>query len=121
MRKPRMTYLIGLIVFSLAVCMPIQTMAAEAEFKLKIMGVHRSLDIFKSWERWAKTVEEKTQGKVQFELTTLPELGIGGKETIRLIDELDGSQLADSSMMPEDIPGFACRDSPSFGSGTTRS
>jgi TRAP-type C4-dicarboxylate transport system substrate-binding protein len=58
---------------------------ARAEFKLKLMGINRTLDPWKLYEEWAQSVEKRTNGRVQFELTSLPELGLGGAETIRVL------------------------------------
>ena len=58
---------------------------AKAEFKLKLMGINRTLDPWKLYEEWTQSVEKRTNGRVQFELTSLPELGLGGAETIRLL------------------------------------
>ena len=59
--------------------------ATKAEFKLKLMGINRALDPWKLYQEWAQTVEKRTNGRVQFELTSLPELGFGGAETIRVL------------------------------------
>lgn len=59
--------------------------ATKAEFKLKLMGINRTLDPWKLYQDWAQTVEKRTSGRVQFELTSLPELGLGGAETLRLL------------------------------------
>lgn len=58
---------------------------AKVEFKLKLMGINRTLDPWKLYEEWTQTVEKRTKGRVQFELTSLPELGLAGSETIRLL------------------------------------
>jgi len=58
---------------------------AKAEFTLKLMGINRTLDPWKLYEEWTQTVEKRTKGRVQFELTSLPELGLGGAETIRVL------------------------------------
>src|SRR4030095_1061246 len=57
----------------------------KAEFKLKLMGINRTLDPWKLDQEWAQTVEKRTNGRVQFELTSLPELGLGGAETLRVL------------------------------------
>jgi predicted nuclease of restriction endonuclease-like RecB superfamily len=49
------------------------------------MGIHRPLDPWELYEEWAQSVEKRTNGRVKFELTSLPELGLGGAETIRVI------------------------------------
>jgi len=59
--------------------------ATKAEFKLKLMGINRTLDPWKLYQDWAQTVEKRTNGRVQFELTSLPELGLGGAETLRVL------------------------------------
>ena len=64
---------------------PVTAQAAKAEFKLKLMGINRTLDPWKLYEEWAQTVEKRTNGRVQFELTSLPELGLGGAETLRVL------------------------------------
>jgi TRAP-type C4-dicarboxylate transport system substrate-binding protein len=58
---------------------------AKAEFKLKLMGINRTLDPWKLYEEWTQAVEKRTNGRVQFEMTSLPELGLGGAETIRVL------------------------------------
>lgn len=55
------------------------------EFKLKLMGINRAVDNFKAYEKWGRTVEQRTGGRVQFEVTSLPELGLGGAEIIRVL------------------------------------
>jgi TRAP-type C4-dicarboxylate transport system substrate-binding protein len=58
---------------------------ATAEFTLKLMGINRTLDPWKLFEQWAQSVEKRANGRVKFEFTSLPELGFGGAETVRLI------------------------------------
>jgi TRAP-type C4-dicarboxylate transport system substrate-binding protein len=58
---------------------------AQPQFKLKLMGINRTLDPWKLYEEWARVVENRTGGRVQFEMTSLPELGFGGAETIRVL------------------------------------
>jgi TRAP-type C4-dicarboxylate transport system substrate-binding protein len=58
---------------------------AKPQFKLKLMGINRTLDPWKLYEEWAHAVEKRTDGRVKFEFTSLPELGLGGAETIRVI------------------------------------
>ena len=53
--------------------------APKAEFKLKLMGINRTLDPWKLFQAWAQAVEKRTNGRVQFELTSLPELSLGGR------------------------------------------
>jgi TRAP-type C4-dicarboxylate transport system substrate-binding protein len=57
----------------------------KAEFKLTLMGINRTLDPWKLYEEWTQTVEKRTNGRVQFDLTSLPELGLAGSETIRVL------------------------------------
>jgi TRAP-type transport system periplasmic protein len=57
---------------------------AKADFTLKLMGINRSVPQYRLWEEWAHTVEQRTNGRVKFEFTSLPELGLGGAETIRI-------------------------------------
>jgi TRAP-type C4-dicarboxylate transport system substrate-binding protein len=59
--------------------------AAKPEFTLKLMGINRTLDPWKLFEEWAQSVEKRTNGRVKFEFTSLPELGLGGAETIRVL------------------------------------
>ena len=58
--------------------------AAEAKYKLKFVGISRAVDTWPYWEKWAKSVNEKTGGQVEIELVSLPELGFGGVELIKL-------------------------------------
>jgi len=76
--------LVGLVVVYLGQSLVV-TQAAEAEFKLKLVGIKRTLDPYRLWEEWSETVQKRTNGRVQVELTSLPELGFGGAELIRLI------------------------------------
>jgi TRAP-type C4-dicarboxylate transport system substrate-binding protein len=57
----------------------------KPEFTLKLIGINRTLDPWKLYDEWAQSVEKRTSGRVKFELTSLPELGLGGAETIRVI------------------------------------
>jgi TRAP-type C4-dicarboxylate transport system substrate-binding protein len=89
--------------------------ATKAEFKLKLMGINRTLDPWKLFQEWAQAVEKRTNGRVQFELTSLPELGLGGAETIRVIKtgvvdvaEIYGGYVAGELPMVEilEMPGI---------------
>lgn len=88
---------------------------ARAEFKFKLMGINRTLDPWKLYEEWARVVEKRTNGRVQFELTSLPELGLGGAETIRVLKtgvvdvaEVYGGYVAGELPMVEilEMPGI---------------
>lgn len=59
--------------------------AVKAPFKLKFMGINRTLDPWKLYEEWAHAVEKRSEGRVKFDFTSLPELGLGGAETIRVL------------------------------------
>lgn len=59
--------------------------AADAKYKLKFVGISRAVDTWPYWEKWAKSVNEKTGGQVDLELVSLPELVFGGVELIKLI------------------------------------
>ena len=87
----------------------------KAEFKLKLMGINRALDPWKLYQDWAQVVEKRTSGRVQFELTSLPELGLGGAETIRVLKtgvvdvaEVYGGYVAGELPMVEilELPGI---------------
>jgi TRAP-type C4-dicarboxylate transport system substrate-binding protein len=93
----------------------VDAQAPKAEFKLKLMGINRTLDPWKLFQDWAQAVEKKTSGRVQFELTSLPELGLGGAETIRVIKtgvvdvaEIYGGYVAGELPMVEilEMPGI---------------
>jgi TRAP-type C4-dicarboxylate transport system substrate-binding protein len=84
-------------------------------FSLKLMGINRTLDPWKLFEEWAQRVETRTNGRVKFEFTSLPELGLGGAESIRLIKtgvvdvaEIYGGYVAGELPMLEilEIPGI---------------
>ena len=94
---------------------PVDAQAPKAEFKLKLMGINRTLDPWKLFQDWAQAVEKRTSGRVQFELTSLPELGLGGAETIRVIKtgvvdvaEIYGGYVAGELPMVEilELPGI---------------
>jgi TRAP-type C4-dicarboxylate transport system substrate-binding protein len=51
---------------------------------LKLMAINRTVTQYKLWEEWAQAVEQRANGRIKFEFTSLPELGFGGAETIRL-------------------------------------
>jgi TRAP-type transport system periplasmic protein len=55
------------------------------EFKLKLMGINRAVDNFKAYEQWGRLVEQRTAGRVKIDVTSLPELGLGGAEIIRVL------------------------------------
>jgi TRAP-type C4-dicarboxylate transport system substrate-binding protein len=89
--------------------------AIKPAVRLKLMGVNRTLDPWKLYEEWAQSVERRTNGRVKFELTSLPELGLGGAETIRVIKtgvldvaEVYGGYVAGELPMLEilEIPGI---------------
>ncbi|MGH7372774.1 MAG: TRAP transporter substrate-binding protein DctP [Candidatus Rokuibacteriota bacterium] len=99
---------------------PVGAQAPKAEFKLKLMGINRTLDPWKLFQEWAQAVEKRTSGRVQFELTSLPELSLGGAETIRVIKtgvvdvaEVYGGYVAGELPMVEilELPGIF-RDGP---------
>jgi TRAP-type C4-dicarboxylate transport system substrate-binding protein len=88
---------------------------AKPEFSLKLMGINRTLDPWKLYEEWTQSVEKRTNGRLRFELTSLPELGLGGAETIRVIKtgvvdvaEVYGGYVAGELPMLEilEIPGI---------------
>ena len=94
---------------------PLAAQGGKAEFKLKLMGINRTLDPWKLFAEWARTVENRTNGRVQFELTSLPELGFGGAETIRVLKtgvvdvaEVYGGYVAGELPMVEilEMPGI---------------
>jgi TRAP-type C4-dicarboxylate transport system substrate-binding protein len=58
--------------------------AAPAPITLKFMAINRTVTQYKLWEEWAHAVEHRTDGRVRFDFTSLPELGFGGAETIRV-------------------------------------
>jgi TRAP-type C4-dicarboxylate transport system substrate-binding protein len=58
---------------------------AKAAFKLKLMGINRAVDNFKAYEQWGRVVEQRTNGRVTFDVTSLPELGLGGAEIVRVL------------------------------------
>ncbi len=109
--------ILGLLVSFGGVATPptVEAQAPKAEFKLKLMGINRTLDPWKLFQEWAQTVEKRTNGRVQFELTSLPELGLGGAETIRVIKtgvvdvaEIYGGYVAGELPMVEilEMPGI---------------
>jgi TRAP-type C4-dicarboxylate transport system substrate-binding protein len=58
---------------------------AKSTIKLKLMAINRTVTQYKLWEEWAQAVEKRANGRVTFEFTSLPELGFGGAETIRVV------------------------------------
>lgn len=89
--------------------------ATKPEFTLKLMGINRTLDPWKLFEEWAQSVEKRTNRRVMFDFTSLPELGLGGAETIRVIKtgvvdvaEIYGGYVAGELPMLEilEIPGI---------------
>jgi TRAP-type C4-dicarboxylate transport system substrate-binding protein len=63
---------------------PVAAQPARPEFTLKLMAINRTVTQYKLWEEWARAVEQRANGRVKFEFTSLPELGLGGAETIRV-------------------------------------
>jgi TRAP-type C4-dicarboxylate transport system substrate-binding protein len=57
---------------------------AKSPITLKLMVINRTVTQYKLWEEWAQAVEKRANGQVKFEFTSLPELGLGGAETIRV-------------------------------------
>lgn len=87
MKRP--TMLTGLIVCLMLLGMlePCPTLAGEPAkppITLKLMAINRTVTQYKLWEEWAQAVEQRANGRVKFEFTSLPELGLGGAETIRV-------------------------------------
>ncbi|WP_179137065.1 TRAP transporter substrate-binding protein DctP [Candidatus Entotheonella palauensis] len=91
------------------------TVAADAKYKLKFVGISRAVDTWPYWEKWAKSVNEKTGGQVEIELVSLPELGFGGVELIKLIKtgvvdvaEIYGGYVAGEMPLMEilELPGI---------------
>lgn len=109
--------LMGLIVCIVLVLGPLTTTvaAADANYKLKFVGISRSVDTWPYWEKWAKSVNEKTGGQVEIELVSLPELGFSGVELIKLIKtgvvdvaEIYGGYVAGEMPLMEilELPGI---------------
>jgi TRAP-type C4-dicarboxylate transport system substrate-binding protein len=63
---------------------PVAAQSAKPEFTLKLMAINRTVTQYKLWEEWAQAVEQRANGRIKFEFTSLPELGLGGSETIRV-------------------------------------
>lgn len=108
-------FLCGLLASGLVRPAPAWAQAAKPEFRLKLMGINRTFDPWKLYEEWARTVEQRTSGRVQFEMTSLPELGFGGAETIRIlrtgvidVAEVYGGYVAGELPMVEilEMPGI---------------
>ena len=107
--------ILALLLLVVGLGQPVDAQAPKAEFKLKLMGINRTLDPWKLFQDWAQAVEKKTNGRVQFELTSLPELGLSGAETIRVIKtgvvdvaEIYGGYVAGELPMVEilELPGI---------------
>jgi hypothetical protein len=58
------TLVSGLLVGGLTLPAPAAAQAVKPDFKLKLMGINRTLDPWKLCEEWAKVVEQRTNGKV---------------------------------------------------------
>jgi TRAP-type C4-dicarboxylate transport system substrate-binding protein len=58
--------------------------SAKPQLTLKLMGINHSVPQYRVWEELGQTVEKRANGRVKFEFTSLPELGLGGAETIRI-------------------------------------
>ena len=76
--------IIGGLLWLLGATGPVAAQPAKPDFTLKLMGINRAVPQYRIWEEWAQTVEKRTHGRVKFEFTSLPELGFGGAETIRI-------------------------------------
>jgi TRAP-type C4-dicarboxylate transport system substrate-binding protein len=63
---------------------PAAAQPAKPDFTLKLMAINRTVTQYKLWEEWARAVEQRANGRLKFEFTSLPELGLGGSETIRV-------------------------------------
>lgn len=118
MKRTRMLVrlMVALILLVGLVAQPVSAgEAAKPQFTLKLMGINRTLDPWKLFEEWAQSVEKRTNGRVKFDFTSLPELGLGGAETIRVIKtgvvdvaEVYGGYVAGELPMLEilEIPGI---------------
>lgn len=109
--------LIGIIMCIVLVMAALATpvAAADAKYKLKFVGISRAVDTWPYWEKWAKSVNEKTGGQVEIELVSLPELGFSGVELIKLIKtgvvdvaEIYGGYVAGEMPLMEilELPGI---------------
>jgi TRAP-type C4-dicarboxylate transport system substrate-binding protein len=86
MKRTRVLHgIIGAISLLLGVGTWTAAQPAKPTFQLKFMGVNRAVDNFKAYEQWGRMVEQRTQGRVTFEVTSLPELGLGGAEIVRVL------------------------------------
>jgi TRAP-type C4-dicarboxylate transport system substrate-binding protein len=61
-----------MLISALAVPTALAGEAAKSPVKLKLMGINRTLDPWKLFEEWAHSVEKRSNGRVQFEFTSLP-------------------------------------------------
>jgi TRAP-type transport system periplasmic protein len=85
-RAKAVTGLIGslIVILGLAIRVTPAGEPAKSPITLKLMAINRTVTQYKLWEEWAQAVETRANGRVKFEFTSLPELGLGGAETIRV-------------------------------------
>lgn len=72
---------------------------------LKAVIQHRNGESYKKWLWLQEQVKARTQGKVEIEVTTIGELGLGGTEMLRVLK----SGVID---MAEILPGYVAGDFP---------
>ena len=61
------------------------TEAVEPEFSIQYTAITRTHPTFEAMEKFVQRVEERTNGRVQIDMNSYPELGIAGPDTLGLL------------------------------------
>jgi TRAP-type C4-dicarboxylate transport system substrate-binding protein len=64
-----------------------ERITAGETFKFQYTCINRSLDPCIAAEEFAKRVSERTSGRVKFQISSFPELGLAGPDTLRLVGD----------------------------------
>jgi TRAP-type C4-dicarboxylate transport system substrate-binding protein len=54
---------------------------------LQLAWITRTSDAFRLSEQWADRIREKSNGRLDIQLVSYPELGVGGADTLRLMED----------------------------------
>ena len=63
------------------------TVGEGESFTFQLAWISRTTDAFRLSEEWADRIREKSNGRLNIQLVSYPELGIGGPDTLRLMED----------------------------------
>lgn len=63
------------------------TVGEGESFEFQLAWISRTTDAFRLSQEWADRILEKSNGRLDIQLVSYPELGIGGPDTLRLMED----------------------------------